>query len=100
MIYTEVFPKKYRIIWSFFPPNLLAEALTLLSEASEPDTDGLSWSRRAECSPNNNGCVVTIVCSLSKAQTLLILIIFDFLVLMKSYHGLHLNFHYYFSFLN
>lgn len=92
MIYTEIFPKKYRILWSFFPPNLLAEALTLLGEASEPDTDGISWSRRAECPRNNNGCVLTIVCSLSKAQKLLILTIFDFLVLMKSYHGLHLSF--------
>lgn len=81
MIYTEVFPKKYRIIWSFFPPNLLAHALTLLTTASEQGSHRISWSKRAECLPDNDGCVLTIVCSLFEAQKLLILTIFDFLAL-------------------
>ncbi|KAK3035661.1 hypothetical protein RJ639_032533, partial [Escallonia herrerae] len=51
----------YRIIWSLFPPNLLAEALQLLSDAtSTPQDPGISWSRRTKCAPNDEECVITI----------------------------------------
>ncbi|KAK2995142.1 hypothetical protein RJ640_010569 [Escallonia rubra] len=51
----------YRIIWSLFPPNLLAEALQLLSDAtSTPQDPGISWSGRTKCAPNDEECVITI----------------------------------------
>ncbi|KAJ0048785.1 hypothetical protein Pint_15238 [Pistacia integerrima] len=59
--YSEQFSNTYRIIWSLFPPNLLAEALKLLADAtSSPGDIGISWSRRAECAPNDTECVITI----------------------------------------
>ncbi|XP_044477584.1 ABC transporter A family member 2-like [Mangifera indica] len=59
--YSETFSNTYRIIWSLFPPNLLAEALKLLADAtSSPGDIGISWSRRAECAPNDTECVITI----------------------------------------
>ncbi|PON57303.1 ABC transporter A, ABCA [Parasponia andersonii] len=59
--YAKSISKQYRIIWSFFPPNLLAEALTLLAKAtSTPQDLGISWSRRAKCTPNDDECVITI----------------------------------------
>ncbi|KAI4374544.1 hypothetical protein MLD38_012526 [Melastoma candidum] len=59
------FSKNYsnllRNIWSIFPPNLLAEALVLLSDAtSTPQDPGISWSGRTKCSPNDIECVTTI----------------------------------------
>ncbi|KAF5734706.1 ABC transporter A family member 2-like [Tripterygium wilfordii] len=51
----------FRIVWSLFPPNLLAQALQLLSGAtSTPEDIGISWSRRTDCAPNDNECVITI----------------------------------------
>ncbi|KAJ0106704.1 hypothetical protein Patl1_17825 [Pistacia atlantica] len=59
--YSEQFSNTYRIIWSLFPPNLLAEALKLFADAtSSPGDIGISWSRRAECAPNDTECVITI----------------------------------------
>ncbi|KAH9719770.1 ABC transporter A family member 2 [Citrus sinensis] len=59
--YSDQFSNTYRTIWSLFPPNLLAEALQLLSDATETPQDiGISWSRRAECAPNDTECVITI----------------------------------------
>ncbi|KAJ7956358.1 ABC transporter A family member 2 [Quillaja saponaria] len=59
--YKSSFKKYFQIIWSFFPPNLLAKALDLLSGATSTREDaGVSWSRRKECAPNDNECVITI----------------------------------------
>lgn len=59
--YSHTFSSNLRAIWSLFPPNLLAEALNLLSGAtSTPQDVGVSWSRRAECAPNDTECVITI----------------------------------------
>ncbi|XP_043704169.1 ABC transporter A family member 2-like [Telopea speciosissima] len=59
--YSSVHPKKYRILWSLFPPNLLAQALSLLSTATEtPEDDGISWSARAKCPPSSPDCVLNI----------------------------------------
>lgn len=61
--YSNNFSKFFQIIWSLFPPNLLAKALSLLSDAtSNPGDPGISWSRRTECAPNDTECVITIVC--------------------------------------
>ncbi|XP_031273582.1 ABC transporter A family member 2-like [Pistacia vera] len=59
--YSEKFSNSYRTTWSLFPPNLLAEGLNLLADAtSSPGDIGISWSRRVECAPNNTECVMTI----------------------------------------
>ncbi|KAM1099857.1 hypothetical protein ACFX15_006173 [Malus domestica] len=59
--YSNSISKTYRIIWSFFPPNLLAKALQLLAGAtSTPQDIGISWSRRTKCAPNDDECVITI----------------------------------------
>ncbi|KAB5524858.1 hypothetical protein DKX38_022607 [Salix brachista] len=50
-----------RLIWSFFPPNLLAQAVKLLSDAtSTPEALGISWKGRSKCPPDTNDCVMTI----------------------------------------
>ncbi|KAM4107078.1 hypothetical protein ACB094_04G115600 [Castanea mollissima] len=52
---------KYRIMWSFFPPNLLAQALNVFKDASsQPEGVGISWGRRADCPPDGSDCVMTI----------------------------------------
>lgn len=67
--YSDQFSNTYRTIWSLFPPNLLAEALQLLSDATETPQDiGISWRRRAECAPNDTECVITIVCNYFEDQ--------------------------------
>ncbi|XP_022159340.1 ABC transporter A family member 2-like [Momordica charantia] len=59
--YSYDFSKFFQIVWSFFPPNLLAKALSLLSDAtSSPAGQGISWSRRMECAPNDTECVITL----------------------------------------
>ncbi|XP_062114912.1 ABC transporter A family member 2-like [Humulus lupulus] len=59
--YMSKFSQLCQIIWSFFPPNLLAKALWLLSDAtSSPEDVGISWSGRAMCTPNDEYCVITI----------------------------------------
>ncbi|KAF9667756.1 hypothetical protein SADUNF_Sadunf15G0056500 [Salix dunnii] len=50
-----------RFIWSFFPPNLLAQAVNLLSDAtSTPEALGISWKGRSKCPPDTDDCVMTI----------------------------------------
>ncbi|GMJ15142.1 A. THALIANA ABC2 HOMOLOG 1, ABC2 homolog 1, ATP-binding cassette A2 [Hibiscus trionum] len=59
--YSAIFSRTHRIIWSLFPPNLLAQALKILSKATNnPQDKGVSWSRRIECAPNDAVCVMTI----------------------------------------
>ncbi|XP_057952553.1 ABC transporter A family member 2-like [Malania oleifera] len=59
--YTDNFSNVYRTVWSLFPPNLLAEGLKLLADAtSTPQDAGISWHGRTECAPNDTECVVTI----------------------------------------
>lgn len=59
--YTDSISSTFRSIWSLFPPNPFAQALTLLSEAvATAEDDGVSWSRRGECAPNDEECVITI----------------------------------------
>ncbi|XP_072998676.1 ABC transporter A family member 2-like [Typha latifolia] len=59
--YDSSFEKYYRVIWSFFPPNLLAKALDLLGNATATSDDkGISWSRRGECTTFEPDCVITI----------------------------------------
>lgn len=68
--YSDNFSNTYRIIWSLYPPNLLAEAMQLLADAtSTPQDIGISWSRRAECAPNDTECVITIVCKYFVVQS-------------------------------
>ncbi|XP_056862383.1 ABC transporter A family member 2-like [Raphanus sativus] len=51
-----------RVLWSLFPPNTFSHGLKLLSDAtSTPQDPGISWSKRAECAPNDDiDCVITI----------------------------------------
>ncbi|KAL9375204.1 hypothetical protein Peur_032083 [Populus x canadensis] len=50
-----------RLIWSFFPPNLLAKAVNVLSDASStPEALGISWKGRSKCPPDVDDCVMTI----------------------------------------
>ncbi|KAF8390226.1 hypothetical protein HHK36_024751 [Tetracentron sinense] len=57
----ENFSNTYQVIWSLFPPNLLAKALNLLTDATAtPEDSGISWHGRAECPPNETECVITI----------------------------------------
>ncbi|XP_061353106.1 ABC transporter A family member 2-like isoform X2 [Gastrolobium bilobum] len=59
--YTTSISKTFRNIWSLFPPNPFSQALQVLSDAvSTPEDDGLSWSKRGECAPNDDNCVITI----------------------------------------
>ncbi|KAL0355623.1 UNVERIFIED_CONTAM: ABC transporter A family member 2 [Sesamum radiatum] len=58
---TQDFSKTYRIMWSFFPPNLLAAGLNLLSDATAtPQDPGINWKGRTRCAPNDRECVITI----------------------------------------
>ncbi|GMJ04964.1 A. THALIANA ABC2 HOMOLOG 1, ABC2 homolog 1, ATP-binding cassette A2 [Hibiscus trionum] len=59
--YDDTFSQTLQNIWSLFPPNLLAQALNILSDATNTPQDiGVSWSRRTECAPNDEDCVITI----------------------------------------
>ncbi|KAF3436036.1 hypothetical protein FNV43_RR23128 [Rhamnella rubrinervis] len=59
--YQKRFVKRFRTLWSFFPPNLLAAALKLLSGATNTSQDvGIRWSTRAKCAPNDEDCTITI----------------------------------------
>ncbi|XP_028787946.1 ABC transporter A family member 2-like isoform X1 [Neltuma alba] len=51
----------FRTVWSFFPPNPFTQGLHVLSQAtSTPEGDGVRWSKRGECAPNNEDCFITI----------------------------------------
>ncbi|MQM10037.1 hypothetical protein Taro_042924 [Colocasia esculenta] len=59
--YSTDFSRLSRDIWSLFPPNLLAEALNLLGEATATaEDDGISWRRHGECPVKEPDCVITI----------------------------------------
>lgn len=59
--YSKGFPKDLRILWSFFPPNLFAKALGVLSSAvSTPEAGGIRWSDRGKCPVDDPNCVLTI----------------------------------------
>ncbi|KAF3437772.1 hypothetical protein FNV43_RR20528 [Rhamnella rubrinervis] len=59
--YNDSIASGFRSLWSLFPPNLLAKALNLLADATATPQDvGISWSRRGECAPNDDECVITI----------------------------------------
>ncbi|RYR08554.1 hypothetical protein Ahy_B05g076286 isoform C [Arachis hypogaea] len=62
--YSDSISKTFRIIWSFFPPNPFAQALYILSEAvSTSEVHGIRWSKRGQCGPDDEDCVITIVCN-------------------------------------
>ncbi|KAL1317961.1 hypothetical protein HN51_070199 [Arachis hypogaea] len=59
--YSDSISKTFRIIWSFFPPNPFAQALYILSEAvSTSEVHGIRWSKRGQCGPDDEDCVITI----------------------------------------
>ncbi|KAK6117971.1 hypothetical protein DH2020_048286 [Rehmannia glutinosa] len=59
--YGPGFSNTYRIVWSLFPPNLLAAGLKLLFDASAtPQDPGISWNGRMRCPPTDTECVVTM----------------------------------------
>ncbi|KAL5724972.1 ATP-binding cassette sub- A member 2 [Ranunculus cassubicifolius] len=59
--YTTSSKKLYRVIWSFFPPNLLAKALDLLgNETATPESRGISWRGHSKCPESELDCVITI----------------------------------------
>ncbi|PIN20633.1 Lipid exporter ABCA1 [Handroanthus impetiginosus] len=59
--YSQDYSSTYRTVWSFFPPNLLAKGLNLLSDATAtPQDPGVSWNGRTRCAPNDTECVITI----------------------------------------
>ncbi|KAJ6418384.1 hypothetical protein OIU84_001705 [Salix udensis] len=59
--YKESISSFLRFIWSFFPPNLLAIAVKILSDASNtPEDLGISWKGRSKCPPDADDCAITI----------------------------------------
>ncbi|KAF9671485.1 hypothetical protein SADUNF_Sadunf12G0052600 [Salix dunnii] len=59
--YKESISGFLRFIWSFFPPNLLAIAVKILSDASNtPEDLGISWKGRSKCPPDADDCAITI----------------------------------------
>eukprot|EP00253_Pinus_taeda_P023624 PITA_23624 len=58
-LYSNTYSKSYRAIWSFFPPNLFAQGLNLLGDATATGQDeGISWSSRSKCPSADSGCVI------------------------------------------
>ncbi|CAL9247259.1 unnamed protein product [Arabidopsis halleri] len=60
--YAKKYSRMIRTLWSLFPPNTFSQGLKLLADAtSTPQDPGISWSKRAECGPNEDtDCVITI----------------------------------------
>ncbi|KAG7574957.1 AAA+ ATPase domain [Arabidopsis suecica] len=60
--YAKKYSRMIRSLWSLFPPNTFSQGLKLLADAtSTPQDPGISWSKRAECGPNEDtDCVITI----------------------------------------
>ncbi|CAN6916939.1 unnamed protein product [Brassica oleracea] len=53
--YSKDYSLMTRVLWSLFPPNTFSQGLKLLSDAtSTPQDPGISWSKRAECAPNDD----------------------------------------------
>lgn len=62
--YSEDYKAYYRTIWSFFPPDVFAQALNILGQATAtPEDKGISWNQRTTCQSFETGCVITIVCT-------------------------------------
>ncbi|EXB20714.1 ABC transporter A family member 2 [Morus notabilis] len=60
--YDRGISKVYQAVWSFFPPNLLAEALLLLNQAT-PHNAGVVYNRRiskAKCGADHEECLITL----------------------------------------
>ncbi|XP_042506443.1 ABC transporter A family member 2-like [Macadamia integrifolia] len=59
--YSDSYSQLYKILWSLFPPNLLAHALDMLSNETNTSEDkGISWSARARCPLSTSDCALTI----------------------------------------
>ncbi|KAJ8536452.1 hypothetical protein K7X08_034853 [Anisodus acutangulus] len=59
--YSKKYSKSYRIIWSLFPPDLLAQGLQLLADATAtPEDPGVSWNGRTKCAFNDTECVLNM----------------------------------------
>lgn len=59
--YSQRFSRTYMVIWSLFPPNLLAKALQMLTDATATHQDpGMRWKGRTRCAPNDDECVLTM----------------------------------------
>ncbi|KAJ1691633.1 hypothetical protein LUZ63_015788 [Rhynchospora breviuscula] len=59
--YSSSHKKLYRIIWSFFPPNIFAKAISSLDAATLiTEEPGVSWSKISRCTSNEPDCVITI----------------------------------------
>jgi len=59
--YSDNFSNTYRTIWSIFPPNLFAQGLNLLGDATATEQDeGISWSSRSKCPSADSSCVITM----------------------------------------
>jgi len=57
--YSDAYSKNLRAIWSLFPPNLFAQGLNLLGDATGTDQDkGISWSSRSKCPSADSNCVI------------------------------------------
>ena len=60
--YDNTFSKPLRNLWSLFPPNLFAAAISYLGEATSTKQDpGIQWKDRSVCSYRNDNCVLTMV---------------------------------------
>ncbi|KAM7269434.1 hypothetical protein ACFE04_024931 [Oxalis oulophora] len=60
-IYNDSISKPVQYVWSIFSPNLFSQALALLTNASaSAEDDGISWSGRSKCAPNDTECQITI----------------------------------------
>uniref|UniRef100_A0A0D6R137 ABC transporter domain-containing protein n=1 Tax=Araucaria cunninghamii TaxID=56994 RepID=A0A0D6R137_ARACU len=59
--YSDAFAKGYQIVWSLFPPNLLAKGLSLLGDATATKQDeGISWSNMSRCPATASDCLLTM----------------------------------------
>nr|XP_043637334.1 ABC transporter A family member 2-like isoform X2 [Erigeron canadensis] len=59
--YSDNYSGTYRTIWSFYPPNLLAKAIQLLSvSTATPEDPGITWANRGKCAPNDPDCLITV----------------------------------------
>ncbi|KAJ8428688.1 hypothetical protein Cgig2_032268 [Carnegiea gigantea] len=59
--YSEKFSRTYKVIWSLFPPNLLAKALQMLTNATTTHQDPrMRWKGWTRCAPNDDECVLTM----------------------------------------
>ncbi|CAN6923811.1 unnamed protein product [Brassica oleracea] len=53
--YSKDYSLMTRVLWSLFPPNTFSQGLKLLSDATlTPQDPSISWSKRAECAPNDD----------------------------------------------